>query len=79
MEADVTTDKRTCKRTESASAADRAKHIGDRTSANQVDPDQKCLTSFGDDSIGPVALSYSRDDALVDKGTAAPKPCLSPV
>ena len=35
------------------------------------------LTSFGDDSTGPPALSCSRDDALVDKDTAAPKPCLS--
>ena len=33
-------------------------------SANQVDPDPMCLTSFGDDSTGPPALPCSRDDAL---------------
>ena len=37
-----------------------------------------CLTSFGDDSAGPLALPH-REDALVDKGLAAPKSCLSPV
>ena len=58
-------------------AADQAKRE-DSCSANQVDPDQMCLTSFGNDSTGPPALPCLRDHALVDKGAAAPKPCLSP-
>ena len=37
-----------------------------------------CLTSFGDEFTGPPALPCTRDDALVDNGVAAPKPCLSP-
>ena len=37
------------------------------------------LTSFGDDSTEPPALPCCRDDALVDKGAKASKPCLSPV
>ena len=49
---------------------------GDNSSA-KVDTDPMYLTSFGDDSIGPPALPCLRDDALVDKGAAAPKPCLS--
>ena len=51
----------------------------DSSSANQVDPNQMCLTSFGDDFTGPPTLPCSRDDALVDNGAVAPKPCLSPV
>ena len=50
---------------------------GDSFSVNQVDPDQMCLTRFVDDSIIPLDLPFSRDDALVDKDAAAPKPCLS--
>ena len=76
MEADVKPDTKTRKRTEDA-AADRAKH-GDSSSAKKADPDPMCLTSFGDDCTEPPALPY-RDDAIVDKGAAAPKPCLSPV
>ena len=56
MEADVIADKKTRKRMEGATTADRAKHIGDSSSANQVDPDQMCLTSFDDDSTEPPAL-----------------------
>ena len=52
--------------------ADQAKH-GDRCSANQVNPDPMCLPSFGDGSTGPLALPCSRNEALVDKGAAAPK------
>ena len=55
-------------------AADRV-ISGDNSSA-QVNPDPMCLTSFGDDFTGPPALPCSRDDALVDKGAAAPKTCL---
>ena len=50
---------------------------GDNSSV-QVDPDPMCLTSFGDDSTRPLALPR-RDDVLVDKGTAVPKSCLSPM
>ena len=78
MEADVPSDTKThSKRMEDAVAV-QAKH-GDSCSANQVDPDPMCLTSFGDDSTGPPALSCSRDDALVGNGAAAPKSCLSPL
>ena len=38
-----------------------------------------CLTSFGDVSTELLALAHCRDDAVVDKGVEAPKPCLSPV
>ena len=74
MEADIKPDTKTRKRMENV-AADRVMS-GDSSSA-QVDPDPMCLTSFGDDSTGPPALPCSRDDILVDKGAAVPKPCLS--
>ena len=76
MKADVTADKNTRKRTEIATTANRVKHFGDSSSA-QVDPNPMCLTSFGDDSTKPLALRR-KEDALVDKGAAAPKPFLSP-
>ena len=75
MEADVATDAKTRNRTEDV-AADRAIN-GDSSSANQVDHDQMCLTSFGDDFNGPPALPCTRHGALVDNSAAAPKPCLS--
>ena len=50
---------------------------GDNSSA-EVDPDPICLASFGEDYTGPPAHTCTRDDALADNGTAAPKPCLSP-
>ena len=78
IEADVTSDKKTRKRTEDAAAAERV-ISGDSSSVTQVDLDHRCLTSFGDDFSGPPALPCSRNDALVDNGTAASKPCLSPV
>ena len=74
MEADIKPDTKTRKRMENV-AADRVMS-GDSSSA-PVDPDPMCLTSFGDDSTGPPALPCSRDDILVDKGAAVPKPCLS--
>ena len=77
MEADAPSDTKTHKRMEDAVAV-QAKH-GGSCSANQVDPDPMCLTSFGNDSTGPPALPCTMDDALVDNGAAAPKPCLSPV
>ena len=76
MKGDVTSDKKTRKRTKGA-AAGRAMS-GDKSFA-RVDHDPMCVTSFGDDSTGPPALPCCRDDALVDKGAEAPKLCLSPV
>ena len=46
-EGDVKTDKTTCKRTEGAAAADRAKHNGNSSSARRVDDGPTSLTSFG--------------------------------
>ena len=77
MEADMPSDTKTRNRTEDIEA-DRV-ISGNRSSANQVDPDQMCPTSFGHDFTGPPALPCLRDDAMVDNGAAAPKPCLSPV
>ena len=78
MEVDVLSDIKTRERTESAAAAVQAKR-GDSCSVNQIDPDPMCLTSFGDDSTGPPALSCSRDDVLVQNGAAAPKSWFSPL
>ena len=75
--ADVETDKKTRKRTEGVAAADRAKYNGDSSSARGVDNGPTNSTSFSM-IAEPLAL-LCRDDALVDKGTEAPKPCLSPV
>ena len=69
-------DTKTRERTEGAAATVQVNH-GDNCSANQIDSDPMCLTSFGDDSTGPPALPYSRDDSLVDNDAAAPKSCLS--
>ena len=76
-EADVPTYTWTRKRAEDA-ASYKAKH-GNNCSAKKVDPDLVCLTSFGDDSTESPALPPCRDDAIVDKGATASKPCLSPV
>ena len=73
-DADVKPDTTTRKRREDA-ASDPAKH-GDSCSAKKVDPEPMCLTSFGDNYTEPPPLSC-RDDAMVDKGAAGPKPCLS--
>ena len=67
-------DTKTRERTESAVTAVHAMHR-DSCSANRVDPDPMCSTSFGDDCTGPPALPCSREDALVDNGAAAPKSC----
>ena len=50
---------------------------GDSFSANRVDPDPMCSTSFGV-KAEPLALPC-RDDVLVENGAAAPKSCLSPL
>ena len=70
-EAEVVTDTKTRKYTEAA-PADRAKHIGDSSSAKKVDIGPTSSTSFGM-KAEPPALPL-RDDALVDKDAAAPKP-----
>ena len=72
MEADVTSDKKTCKRAEDAAAANQAKH-GDSCSAKRVHAGPTSLIGFSM-KAEPLALPC-KDDALVDKG----KPYLSPV
>ena len=78
MEADVPADKNARELTEGAAAAVQAKHE-DSCSANRADLDPMCLTSFGDDSTGLLALPCSLDNALVGNDAAAPKSCLSPL
>ena len=78
VEADGPSDTKTRERTEGAAKAVQAKH-GNSCSANRVDLDAMCSTSFSDDSTGPPALSCSRNNALVENGAAAPKSCLSPL
>ena len=60
---------------EGAAAADRAKHV-DSCSAKRVDTGPTSSTSFGM-TIERPALPR-RNDVLIDKGTEATKPCLSP-
>ena len=71
METDVPSDTKTPNRMEDV-AADRVINE-DSSFANQVDPDQMCLTSFGDDFTEPPALPCLWDDTLVDNGAVAPK------
>ena len=78
IEADVQADTKTLERTEGAAKAVQEMHE-DSCSANRVDPDPMCSTSFGDDCTGPPALPCSRDDALVSNGAAAPTSFLSPL
>ena len=75
MEADVKPYTKARKRTQDA-AVDRDEHR-DSSSANRFDVGPTCSTSFGM-KAKPLALP-SKDDALVDKGAAAPKPRVSPV
>ena len=75
MEADVTKNTKTRKRTEVADGAERLTNE-DKSSAD-VDPDPIYLVSFGGDSTEPPALPSTRDYALVDNSAAAPKSCLS--
>ena len=74
MEADVTPDTKTRKRMKDA-AADRAK-LRNSCSTKRVDGGPTSLTSFGMKAKSPALPS---DGALVDKGAASPKPCISPV
>ena len=68
-------DTKTRKRIEDA-AADQAKD-GDICSAKRVQAGPTSSTSFDMKTESPVLPR--RDNVLVDKGAAAPKPCLSPV
>ena len=67
---------KTRERTESAVKVVQAMHE-DSFSANRVDPDPICSTSFGVKDE-PPALPC-RDDVVVENGAAAPKSCLSPL
>ena len=74
--ANVETNTKTCKRTKDA-VADRVMN-GDSSSARRVKTyGPTSSTSFGMEAEPPA--SSMRGHALVDKGAAAPKPCLSPV
>ena len=75
METDLKSDKKTHKCTEDT-AADQAMN-GDSCSAKRLQAGPTYLTSFGLE-VEPPALPRW-DDVLIDKGTAVPKPCLSPV
>ena len=76
MEADITADEKTRKRTEGAAAAVQAK-CGKSCSAKSVQTGPKSSTSF-DMKAEPPAFPH-RNDVMVDIGAAAPKLCLSPV
>ena len=78
LEANWQAGTKTRERTEGAATAVQAMH-GNSCSANRVDPDPICSTSFGVDCTEPPGLPCSREDALVDNGAAAPKSCLSPL
>ena len=73
-EADVPTGTKAQRRIEDAEA-DQAKN-GETCSTKRVQADPTNLTSIGMKAEPPV-LPH-RDGVLADKGTAAPKPCLSP-
>ena len=77
-EADVPTDAKTCKHMED-DAADQVKYRNSYSGKRIDAGPPMCLTSFGNDFTESPALPCCRDDAMVDKGTAAPKTCLSPV
>ena len=76
MEADVTTVKKTRKRTGGAAAAVQTKHE-DSCSAKRVQAGPTNSANFGMKAEPPTLPHW--DGVLVDKGAAAPKPCLSPV
>ena len=75
MEADGDANTKTQERTGGAATAVRAMH-GDSCSADWVDPDTTCSTSFGDDCTGPPAPPCSGETSLVDNRAAATKSCL---
>ena len=73
MEADGQADTKTRQRTEGAAKTVQAMHE-DSVSANQVDPDPMCSTTFVV-KVEPHALPCS-DDVLAENGAAVPKSCL---
>ena len=75
MKADVKLDKKTCKRTEGAAAAERVM-IRDKSSA-QVDTDPIRLTIFDNDNARPPAFVVQWMTPWLDHGTALTKSCLS--
>ena len=75
MEADGHANVKTRERTEGTTTAVQAMHR-DSCSADRVDPDPMCSTSFGDYCTGPPAPPCSGENALVDNRAAAPKSCL---
>ena len=75
IEADGPANTKTRERTEGAATAVRAVH-GDNCSADRVDPDSMCSTSFANDCTRPPAPTCSGENALVDNRAAAPKSCL---
>ena len=75
MMADGPANTKTREHTERAATAVQAMH-GDSCSADWVDPDPMCSTSFGDDCIGPPAPPCSGENTLVDNCAATPKSCL---
>ena len=62
---------KTRERTEGAVTAVQAMH-GDSCSADRVNPDPMCSTSFGDGCTAPPAPPCSGENALVDNSAAAP-------
>ena len=67
----------TRERTEGAATAVQAMH-GNSCSADRVDPDPTCSTSFGDDCTGPPAPPCSEENALVNNRAAVLKPVSHP-
>ena len=76
MKADGQADTKTRKRTEGAVKAVQATH-GDSFSANRVNIDPMCSTSFGV-KVQPPVLAC-RNDVVAENGAAAPKSCHSPL
>ena len=71
MEADITPDTKTRKRTEDA-PANRAKH-GDSSSARMADVGSTSLANFGKIAEPPLAPEKCISNALADKGAEVPK------
>ena len=76
LEADAPAGTKTRERAEGAAKAVQAVH-GDSFSANRVDPDPMCSTSFG--VKAEPSVLHCRNDVLVENGAAVPKSCLSPL
>ena len=59
-----------------ANTKTRERPHGGSCSADRIDPDPMCSTSFGNGCTEPPAPPCSGENALVDKGAAAPNSCL---